>query len=125
MGKAKGQFLIESFPLVNNWEKGFVKAVKTIINDLTDKDLIGYRQSVDDSNTNEEAKQEILDAFDVLRKCKMEDYTEIRYDEMPFAILVTGGVTDGAAPNELYEALQILGNVDAVLDKVKEIATFS
>ena len=123
MGKAKGQFLIESFPLVNNWERGFVKEVKTIIHELTDKDLIGYRQSVDDSNTNDEAKQEILDAFDVLRKCKMEDYAEIRYEGMPFTILVTGGVTDGSAPNELFEALQILGNVDAVLDKVKEIAT--
>ena len=123
MGKARGRFMVETFPLVNNWEKCFVKEIKDIIRNLTDKDLIGYRQSVDDSNTNDEAKEEILEAFWVLRKCKMEDYDEIRYEGMPFAILVTGGVTDGSAPNELYEALHILGNVDAVLEKVKEITT--
>jgi serine/threonine protein phosphatase PrpC len=122
MGKAKGQFLIESFPLVNNWEDEMIEEINDLINTLTGNDLIGYRQSVQDEATDEEARNDILEAFKVLQNCDEYDYAEIRYEGMSFTILVTGGVTDGSAPNELYEALHILNNVDAVLDKVKEFA---
>jgi hypothetical protein len=120
---SRKKLYLERIPYVNNWDDELVIAVKKVIDSLKENQLVGYRQSVDDLNSLDEAKKDIHEAFDTLVNwddLDVYDVTGEGGDE--YAILTTGGATYGNTPNDLYEALHILNNVDDVLDIIKLFA---
>lgn len=101
--------------------------LKQVIAELSDEGIAQYEEEYHIFNTEvpNEARERILEACMACEtdQCYTRETTDMKLTEMPWRAVVTGGLSWGDSPTDVFDSFVIVGTVEEVYNLLKEWST--